>query len=333
MPSHKTSLWFSAPETVEIKESRISKPGPVEVLVRSLCSAISAGTEMLAFQDMLPRDVVLDTSIAGMADNIEYPFRYGYSIVGVIDEVGADVEASWLNKRVFAFHSHESHFLSSISDVILIPNDIHTEDALFIANMETAVNLMLDGAPLIGERVLVTGLGVVGQLLTNLLSVFPLTVLDALDPIEKRSLLAEYVLKKRRPHGVVEDASLGPHEGYDLVFETSGSSHALDLAIKQTSYHGRLVVGSWYGQKKVSLDLGSHFHRSKMSIYASQVSQIDPRLSGRWDKKRRIDVVFDMLRKVEPRSMITHQYHINNAASAYVLLKESIDPVQVILTY
>ena len=329
------SLWFVGPESIEIRESRVPNPGPKQVLVRSICSAISAGTEMLAYRNLLPKDIPLDTSIPGMADKSDYPYKYGYSMVGAVEDIGAGVAPEWLGKKVFAFHPHESHFLSSVDDLLPIPVGMFAEDALFIPNMETSINLLLDGAPMIGEKVLVTGLGIVGQLLTALLKRYPLSQLQYLDPIEKRMLIAHWgsscATDTRNALMVPGISSRQDH--FDLVYETSGSPEALDQAIRRTAYHGRLIIGSWYGLKEVPLELGSHFHRSKMSIYASQVSQLDPSLTGRWDKKRRMAVVLDMLALIEPRRLITHQYNIANAAKAYACLQNSKEPVQVILTY
>ena len=330
-----SSLWFASAKHIEVRKTDIPVPGSTELLVKSICSAISAGTELLAFNGLLPSGIPLDTSLKGMRYKVEYPMKYGYSSVGFVKSIGNMVDPHWLGRRVYAFHPHESHFIANTNDLIPLPENIDNEDALFLANMETAVNLLLDGAPMIGEKVLVLGLGVVGQLLASLLAEYPLSKLVVVDPTVKRRLAAQkdnnttvdclYVMEKLG----VDDIG-----HYDLVYETSGSPGALDDAVKRTGYHGRLIVGSWYGQKQVCVDLGTYFHRSKMSIYASQVSKIDPSLTGRWDNQRRIRVALDMLMRTNPRQLITHRYSIDNAEKAYRLLAErKEEAIQVILTY
>ena len=74
--------------------------------------------------------------------------------------------------------------------------------------------------------------------------------------------------------------------GADLSIELSGSPSALDDAIASTGFGGRVVIGSWYGEKKAALDLGGAFHRSRIKLISSQVSTIAPELSSRWDKAR-----------------------------------------------
>lgn len=329
MPSEsRLSLWFEAPRHVHVRESAIPAPGHGTVLIQSICSAISAGSELLAYQGLLPKGVQLDTSISGMVDVVDYPLQYGYSLVGLVVEIGKGVDASLLGKRVFLFHSHESHFLASPKELVVLPDGISEEDAALLANMETAVNLALDGAPLIGERVLVMGMGMVGQLLSMVLQEYPLGDLLAIDPIKKRRSAFRY--KKARTG---EPSCLEKEESFDLVYETSGVPEALNSAIKITGYHGRIVVGSWYGRKPATLELGAHFHRSKITMYSSQVSHIDPSLAGRWDKERRLDVAFEMLKKVKPRRLITHEFSIEHATNAYKMLSENKESLQAIITY
>jgi threonine dehydrogenase-like Zn-dependent dehydrogenase len=128
----------------------------------------------------------------------------------------------------------------------------------------------------------------------------------------------------------VNDAS----GGADLAYELSGNPSALDRAIGMTGFGGRIVVGSWYGGKRVEVDLGGRFHRGRMRLVSSQVSTLAPELSGRWTKARRLDVALRMLHEVRPASLITHRVPISRAAEAYeVLHRDASDAVQVMLTY
>jgi threonine dehydrogenase-like Zn-dependent dehydrogenase len=54
---------------------------------------------------------------------------------------------------------------------------IDAENAAFFASAETAANLVLDTAPLLGERISVFGLGIIGLLVSGLLTRFPLTTI------------------------------------------------------------------------------------------------------------------------------------------------------------
>ena len=140
--------------------------------------------------------------------------------------------------------------------------------------METAVTLLLDGQPLLGEQVAIFGQGIVGLLLTSLLARWPLSSLVTLDLYPKRRLLSENLgahlsLDPATPSwrnncwGALQGA--GPYPGADLTYEVSGNPEALNQAIAITGFNGRVVIGSWYGRKRSDLDLGGRFHRSRLS--------------------------------------------------------------------
>ena len=331
----RLSLFFTAPRRVAVETAPIPAPAHRQVLVKTWLSAISPGTETLIYRGQFPPDMALDENIESLAGDFRYPFKYGYSLVGQVQAVGAEVDPAWQGRRVFAFHPHESHFVAAPDTLIPLPTNITFEDAVFLPNLETAVNLVMDGRPMLGERVLVWGQGVVGLLTTALLARFPLEKLVTVDRLTARRELSQ----KLGAHLSLapEDETLvqifGP-TGPDLSYELSGSPAALNQAIEQAGFAGRIVVGSWYGRKQATLNLGGRFHRARLRLISSQVSTIDPTLSGRWDKARRFKVVWQMLRLLKPSRLITHRIPFAEAAAAYQLYDEQPDDViQTVLTY
>jgi len=125
-----------------------------------------------------------------------------------------------------------------------------------------------------------------------------------------------------------------PYAGADLTYELSGNPAALDQAIAATGFNGRVVIGSWYGQKRAGLDLGGRFHRSRIRLISSQVSTIAPEWGGRWTKSRRLEVAWWMLQQLRPAHLITHRFPITQAAHGYALLDQNPEQaIQVVLTY
>jgi 2-desacetyl-2-hydroxyethyl bacteriochlorophyllide A dehydrogenase len=322
---------------VELREEALPAPSQDEVLVETTCSAISAGTEMLVYQGRFPRDLEADSVISSLRGDFEFPVAYGYACVGVVREVGAQVEKSWREKQVFAFQPHTSHFICKPDTLFAIPSSLSTEAACFLPNMETAVNLVQDGAPIFGERVLVLGQGIVGLLTASLLSEFPLEVLVTADcyplrcdssPVPRRLSLDPYA------PGFRQEATSLLKQGADLTFELSGNPMALNDAIALTAFSGRIVIGSWYGEKQVEVNLGGTFHRSRIRLISSQVSTIAPELDGRWDKARRFAAAWKALERVNPEKWITHHFAIDDAAEAYRLLDENPEEaIQVLLKH
>ena len=95
-----------------------------------------------------------------------------------------------------------------------------------------------------------------------------------------------------------------------------------------------MVIGSWYGEKQTSLNLGGAFHRSRIKLISSQVSTIAPELSARWDKSRRFAVAWEALKRIQPEKWIKHRFPLSQAAEAYRLLDERPqETIQVVITY
>jgi len=333
-------LLFTKPGQVDITDSPVVQPAAKEVLVQTQYSAISPGTEMLIYRGQWPEGVATDSTIGALRGSFSYPQAYGYSVVGKVIKVGKEISEDWLHRRVFAFHPHQSCFCTSTESLFTLPDDIDDETALFLPSMETAVNLLLDGRPLIGENVIVIGQGIIGLLTTALLSKFPL---DSLKTIESYS-------NRRRASVQIgaddcydpEDPSLlktlggVPGQGgiTDLIFELSGSPSALNNAITLSRFHGRVVIGSWYGTKTTELDLGSFYHRGRVNLISSQVSSLSPDLTGRWDNARRLKLAGKMLKQVDLSGCITHRFSLDDASQAYSLIdKNPGETIQVIFKY
>lgn len=332
------TLTFSAPRQIEIIERELPPLGAEEVLVQTLVSAISPGTEMLIYRGQFPQNVPVDECFPGMEGAFRYPLAYGYACVGQVLDAGKQANRDLLGKLVFAFQPHASHFITKPNALFPIPAFLPPETACFLPNMETAVNLAQDAAPILGERVLVLGQGVVGLLAAALLRQFPLETLVTTDfyPLRRaasQALGVNFSLDAGRPDLDAAIAQILP-SGADLTLEVSGSPLALNTAIEHTAFSGRIVLGSWYGQKTAAIPLGGKFHRSRIQILSSQVSTIRPALSGRWDKSRRFRVAWEALARIRPEQWITHRFPLQKADDAYRLLDEHPqDAIQVLLEY
>jgi 2-desacetyl-2-hydroxyethyl bacteriochlorophyllide A dehydrogenase len=333
------AVYFVAPGRVELREEPVAAPGPDEVLVKADLSAISAGTEMLVYRGQFSRD--LTDAHDSLSADLHYPLCYGYSSVGRVIALGNQVDKSWADTLVFSFHPHRSHFLTTTDALLPVPESLSPENAVFLPNMETAVNFVQDAAPLLGECVLVLGQGIVGLLTASLVHEFPEQLLVTAD---------RYQLRRKASLAIGVSASLDPTfpdfrsvalqslphslDGFDLTLELSGNPSALDDAIALTMFSGRILIGSWYGEKRAPVDFGGKFHRSRIQLISSQVSSIAPNLSGRWNKPRRFEVAWQALMRLQPQKLITHHFKLGQASEAYELLDQSPETaIQVVLEY
>jgi 2-desacetyl-2-hydroxyethyl bacteriochlorophyllide A dehydrogenase len=346
----RKAIYFTAPKQVELREESLPALGADDVLVETLCSSISAGTEMLVYRGQFPH--IIDSHDT-VSNNLNYPLAYGYACVGIIRETGKQVDKELRDKLVFGFAPHTSAFICNPSSLIFAPASLPAEACSFLPNMETAVNLVQDAAPILGERVLVLGQGVIGLLVASLLKEFPLELLvtsdrydlrreaslaiginDSFDPGVVKTTNNSTITTSQNLHEMHQTHQPAYAHDFDLTFELSGSPSALNAAIAFTRFSGRIVVGSWYGEKKAPIELGGAFHRSRIKLISSQVSTIAPELSGRWDKARRFEVAWEALKRIQPQKWITHRFPIEEAAKAYQLLDENPqETIQVLFEY
>jgi len=328
------SVWFPRAREVEIRDETVGAPGAGEVRVHAIASGLSHGTEMLVFRGQVPQDLALD--LPTLAGSYAFPIKFGYASVGRVVATGAGVADLAPGDHVFVHHPHQQEYVVSAAAAVRLPKRLPPELGVFLANCETALTVVLDAHPRLEEEVVVIGQGVVGLLVTQLMKRAGTSV-TAVEPLALRRALA---VRCGADEAVAPDEALAriaartSDRGADIVIEASGNASALQLAIDSAAFQASVIVCSWYGTKPVSLDLGSRFHRARLRLISSQVSQLDPALAPRWDRQRRLDTARGLLDELVLAPLITHRIPFARAAEAYELVDQHAEEtVQVILTY
>lgn len=326
---------FTGERSVAVRDVAVSPPAPSELLVETELSAISPGTEMLVYRDEVPAGMAADETLETLEGDLSYPTRYGYAAVGRVAAVGSDVGDDWLGRQVFAFHPHQSRFTVDRDAVVPVPDGVSAAEATLLPIVETAVNFLLDGTPAVGERVIVFGAGLVGLTTLAALSAYPLDSLVAVEPQAARRERCSTVGADRAVTPSQTDTLFADREpaGADLAYELSGRPAALDDAIGVVGYDGRVIVGSWYGDKRAPLALGGQFHRNRITVESSQVSTLAPRDRGRWTKHRRLETALDTLQTARLGDLVTHRVPFEDAPDAYRAIDGTADTLQVLLSY
>lgn len=336
------AIFHVAPHSVAVGETETPPLRPGELRIQSQISAISPGTESLIFRGGLPENWARNGCPGEFGGDCRYPFKYGSALVGQVVEAGSREDRDWVGQRVFAQHCHQDFVAVRKEDCRRLPEAMSSERALFLANMETALGLVLDAAPLAGERAMVFGQGIVGLFTTALLAQFPLAELITADPIATRreqsmALGAALAIDPARGRelAVLEDCLFfGENNGLDLAIEVSGQIEALNQAIKLTGFDGRIVVGSWYGRNAGLVDLGGHFHRRRQRLVSSQASSPSPQLSGRWTQERRLKLALEWLDRLQPERFITHRFAPEACQEAFELTADKqAGALQVVFEY
>jgi len=305
VPAH--ALFHTAPRCVDIREVPTPQPAAGEVLVRTLCSGISGGTEQLVYRGEVPADMALDDTIDALGGTFSYPFAYGYACAGEIAESG---------QAVFAFHPHQDVFAARASDLIALPA-VDPASATLFPLVETALQVTLDAGAGYRDRVIVLGAGVLG-LLTSLL----------LDRSGWRPLLAEPQAWRRAVASSLGATTAAPEEllkeEVPLVIDASGNPDAPAMALNMLRHEGTLLIASWFGTKAVALPLGGAFHRRRLIIRSTQVSTVPTRLSGTWTRSRRRQESVELMTELPLAQLCTHVFPFGHAAEAFRAVDEGL---------
>lgn len=268
------AFWVFAPGMGDIRTEPLPEPAADETRVRCLASGVSRGTEALVFAGRVPVSQYAAMRAPLMGGEFPFPVKYGYCAVGIVPDGG----------RVFVLHPHQDVFNAPISMCVPVPDAVPDRRAVLAANMETAVNIVWDAAPLAGERIMVIGAGVVGLLTASLLARIPGAVVTVVDTDSSRASLAGRF-------AVPEDAP-GDQE---LIVHASASEAGLRLALDRAAFEGRIVEASWYGDRAPSVPLGEAFHARRLRLIASQVGAVAPAMRGRRTYGQRLALALDLL--------------------------------------
>jgi 2-desacetyl-2-hydroxyethyl bacteriochlorophyllide A dehydrogenase len=310
------AVVFDAPRRVRVGPVDLPSPGDGDVLVRTLWSGISAGTEMLAYRGEIDPALPLDETIGTLSGSFAFPFRYGYSCVGRVERSRSKTPDGQL---VFAFHPHQDAFVAAADDVIGL-GDVDPRLATLFPLVETALQVALDAGPVLEEQVAVTGLGVVGILTGLMLQRAGARVLGVEPLAERRATAAAVGLEAIAPDEAAELIAVRAPAGLPLVVETSGRPDVLRDTLPFLAHEGEALVVSWYGTKDVHLPLGAEFHRRRLRIRSTQVSSIPAVLAGRWSCDRRRAVVRELLPELPLAPLATHSFPFEQAAEAFAAI-------------
>jgi len=301
------ALFHTAPRCVEVLELPTPRPAAGEVLVRTVCSGISSGTERLVYRGEVTADLALDDTISALGGAFSYPFPYGYSCVGEVAESG---------QMVFAFHPHQDVFAARVDELIPLPGS-DPASATLLPLVETALQVTLDAGTGYRDRVIVLGAGVLG-LLTGLL----------LQRSGWRPLIAEPQAWRRAVADGLGANAAAPEdlaeEKVPLVIDASGNPDAPAMALNLLAHEGTLLIASWFGTKPVVLPLGGAFHRRRLIIRSTQVSTVPARLSGTWTRSRRRREAVDLLSELPLAQLCTHVFAFGHAAEAFRAVDQGI---------
>lgn len=291
------AFWVTGPKQGELRSSPLSSPRENEVLVETLYSAISRGTESLVYRGDVPPSEYQRMRAPFQTGDFPSPVKYGYCNVGTVIEGPPTLRG----KHVFCLHPHQDRYVVPASAVHCLPDGVPPGRAVLTANLETAINGIWDGAVGPGDRVTIIGAGVVGCLVAVLVAQIPGVDVEVVDIDERKSsIVAAMGLRFSSPSSARSEC--------DVVFEASGHPSGLATSLALTGPEATIVTLSWYGTHPVTIPLGEAFHAHRLRIVSSQVGSIPAPRRARWTYARRLGVALDLLTDAKLGPVVDHLF-------------------------
>jgi threonine dehydrogenase-like Zn-dependent dehydrogenase len=259
------AFWLASPGSGEIRTESVTDPGPGEVMVRTLHSGVSRGTETLVFQGRVPENQWATMRAPFQAGDFPAPVKYGYLNVGVV-EIGPE---HLRGETVFSLYPHQTRYVVPEDSVTVVPQGVPAARAVLAGTVETAVNAVWDAAPQLGDRISVVGGGMVGCSVAAILAGYPGAEVQLVDADPARAgvaaaLTVDFALPEKA------------EKNRDIVIHASANPAGLATSLDLLRTEGTVVELSWYGDRTVPLQLGENFHSRRLTIRSSQVGGIAP---------------------------------------------------------
>ena len=310
-----TAFWVEDPGSGNLRAEEIAAPEPGQVLVRTLYTGISRGTESLVFRGEVPEAERARMRAPFQSGDFPAPVKYGYLNVGVVESGDAELEG----RTVFTLFPHQSAFVVPASAVAVVPEGVPARRAVLAGAVETAVNILWDAAPLVGDRVAVVGAGMIGCSVARLLRGIPGVDVTVVDVDPAKAEVCERL-------GVLFASPADAPRERDIVIDTSGSEAGLQLAIDSAAVEGEIVEASWFGDRAVRIDLGGAFHSRRLTIRSSQVGMVGPRRRATRTNADRLTLALDLLRDAAFDALLTGESSWRDLPEAMAAVADGSSP-------
>ena len=354
----------------EVVDGPCPLPAPGHLLIRSACSLISAGTERMlvefgkanpiqkARQQPEKVRLVLDkvktdglwTTLEAVRHKLDQPLPLGYCNVGRVLETGRGVADFSPGDRVASNGKHAEVVVVPVNLCVRAPDAVPDESAVFTVIGAIALQGIRLAQPTLGEAVVVTGLGLIGQIAVQLLRAHGCRVLG-IDPGRSRLELAQRfgaevvdLSAGEDPLAAAERFSRG--RGVDAVLITAAttSSEPVHQAALMCRKRGRIVLVGVTGlelsrddfyRKELSFQVSCSYGPGRYDPQYEEKGQDYPVGFVRWTEQRNFEAVLDMLAdgRLDVAPLISHRFSLDQAAEAYAVVGGSEPSMGILLTY
>lgn len=317
---------FTAKSKVELQEASIPEVKKGEVLIKTVVSQISTGTELT----MLEANVDEGSPWLG---NIEFPNYPGYSNVGEIIAVGEGVDSALIGKRALTLCPHARYVTAEVDgpNFSLVPDGVESDEAVFGVLAQVIMASIRCSQIRPGEVVVVFGAGLIGQLTARHAKIAGALEVIVADVSDYRLSM----VPKDKSFSTIntKDLSLEEIQAFitnitggrlaDVVFETTGFQGLADTETRCLERNGRLIItSSPKGKSIVDFDMCSRRGITIIGAHNSAQHTSEATNLNRWTRKADSEYFMQLVDKgmMPVSNMITHKENYTKAPDMYNML-------------
>ena len=340
------------------------------LLLATTKTLISAGTERMLLEfgrasilgkiKQQPEKVVqvlekirtdgLLTTLNAVKSKLDQPISLGYCQVGIVQQVGKDISGFSVGDRVISNGAHAEMVSVNHNLCAKIPDNVTDEEAAFTVLASIGLQGLRLANPLMGEVVVVIGLGLIGLMVVQLLKANGCQVIG-IDFNESRLALAKsfgaipiYVNKGEDPVASAKNFTSGVGVDAVLITVASDSNTPVHQAAQMCRQRGRIVLIGVTGlqlsradfyEKELSFQVSCSYGPGRYDDNYEQKGQDYPIGFVRFTEQRNFVTVLQLMHegKLQVKPLISHRFDFVNAATAYDALEKDKTALGIILNY
>ena len=328
-------LVVTGPRIAEFQDVPVPECPRGGLLVRAVVTALSTGTEMRTYRGtpVDPEGRLLYPS--GVP--LEFPYEIGYSMVGMVEAVGADVAGFSVGDRVFVGEPHKQYAAVPADLAFRLPEGLPDYSAAFLNVLNVGQLALRKGRPGPGENVAIVGLGVVGLSALAFCRAFRFSAL-AVDTDERRLAVASAMGADATASPQAADlpeavAAWSGGRGADVAIEAATAWSAIKTAMDIVRPRGTVVVVATHTDTPDFSPVSYPYNVKDVALLTSY--GYDPR-DDRWDKKACMSLAADLLAggEMDVSPMITHRVEWSEIPDVYRRLDGSGErPIGVVVRW
>tara|TARA_B100001059_G_scaffold140742_1_gene140809 strand:+ start:1306 stop:2268 length:963 start_codon:yes stop_codon:yes gene_type:complete len=316
------SLWLENKNKPKIKK-KLLRPSnkPNTLIIKTLYSGISKGTEKLVSSGFVGKDQYKIMKSPFQEGTFSFPIKYGYINVGKV----INGPKKLLHKNTFALYPHQDLFEINSKEVQILNESNNPKKYLLTANMETAINIFWDTQASNKDKIVIVGMGSVGILTAYYFKLQNYKNVFICDSNLKKKKFATLLGLNFKDFKTIKDI--------DVVINTTSNYQIINKSFNKLNLEGKIVEASWYGNKKGIINLGGSFHSKRLKLISTQVSNIPKYLSNKHNYKSRLKLAIKALSSNKLLKLVNTESHFNNLEEDYVSIINNPDSIMHAIKY